>query len=236
MTLRICSFDIGIVNFAQYIESVKIKEILRLVGHYQSLPAKIRNERIPKSSALIDIRDAVCLIGRRKSFGVYNLDPVGEKNPPYTNLTRKEVIAHLERHKSKFDKCDVFVIEQQYFSTFSFGRRKNGTEANVKAIKVAECVHTWLEINYPFKIINTFPSMNKTQILGAEPKLTKAQRKTWAVKKSRSIYQDRNDQSSINRYDSYKKSKQKQCDVSDAMLQCQAYKFRMLVCDDQYKL
>ncbi|MFO0089733.1 MAG: hypothetical protein ACK518_02895, partial [bacterium] len=73
-----------------------------------------------------------------------------------------------------------------------------------------------------------FPSYYKTKVLGAGKGMAKRERKLWAVNKAMEILADRDDQSTIDDITSRKKRD----DVSDTIVQLQAYKFLVFV-DEQ---
>jgi hypothetical protein len=143
---------------------------------------------------------------------------------------RRALFSHLEKFRSLWDICNVFVIEQQYFNTFTpKGRKTRGTEANVKAIKIAEGVLAWFLINYPEREIEYFGSQYKTQMLGAPDKLNKPQRKKWSVEKTITDFERLGKDKELEHLRKRKKQKQKLDDMCDAYVQCQAYKFRFLI-------
>lgn len=196
--IRIASFDIGKKNFAQYIEDVDGEILKKLSDKYCALPATLKRKvKGPISKELEKILHSVCISGTRVQTGVYDLRD--NSNSDTLDLqTRKNILTHLYKYQSLWDDCDMFIIEQQYFKTWSGRSKKNrGTEANVDAIKIAESVFMWFLDNYPFKTVMYFGSQNKTQILGAPWKMTKSQRKKWAEEKAREIYELRGDQSMI---------------------------------------
>lgn len=196
--IRIASFDIGKVNFAHYIEDVDTPTILKLEQEYKSLPKKLQRKTKGELTPQIrNIIEGLYLSGKRVHTGVYDIR--SNKEDTFDIQTRKNLICHLDKHRSLFDNCNVFVVEQQYFKVWSGGRKKKGpgTEANVDAIKIAECLTTWLLCEYPLKEVLYFGSQNKTQILGAPWNLSKPQRKKWAIEEARRIYELRKDKTLV---------------------------------------
>lgn len=198
---RIASFDIGKVNFAQYIEEVDVDKILLLENEYKSLPKKLqRKTKGEVTPQMQSILDKLYLSGTRINTGVYD---IGDKNSIKEALsmeTRRNLICHLESFREMWDTCNIFIIEQQYFRTWSGGikkRKTGGSEANINAIKIAEGVVMWFLCEYPLKEVLFFGSQNKTQILGAPWNLSKGQRKKWASEECRRLYEYRNDKSMI---------------------------------------
>ncbi len=262
MKIRIASFDVGKKNFAQYIEDIQSETVDSLKEKYNSLDKKDkRRVKGPMNDGIRSILTDLSINATRIQTGVY--DFTTEDTTSLDVETRKNMFEHMKRYKELWDQCDIFIIEQQYFKTWSGGR--GGTEANVDAIKLGEGLLSWLLINYPTKIIKTFGSQNKTLMLGAPAGMGKAERKKWAVQKTRKLYEARKDEpmnhlfklcdsvyrkrvdteERVNKYlkeyptefdndcqtlaEMIVKNKQKLDDVSDACLQCQAFKFKTMV-------
>jgi hypothetical protein len=189
----ILSFDIGLRNFAYYIEKedgnikMDVVDILSL-------------EDVDGDEYTIQLRKKV----------IETLDGVIQENPV------KDILQ------------TTVLIEQQYFNTYSFGKKtKKGTEANIKAIKVAETVTTYFLIKLNGCNVVHVPSSLKTKALGAPAKLTKPQRKKWAIEKAMELLSSRGDTATLDFLTRMKKvRKQKLDDVCDAMLQCEAWKLQ----------
>jgi hypothetical protein len=245
MPYTIASFDIGVKNFAQYVEETDLEKLEILSKKYHekipsALKKRVKTILTPDISAILE---EMFLIGERKEMGVYDLTRdvpsgmVGEESSNeggdqnYDMESRRNIFKHLEKYRVLWDICDMFMIEQQYFNMTTFGpkgaKKTKGGDANVKAIKIAETVASWFLIMYPTKKVIFFGSQYKTQSLGAEDGLTKPQRKKWSVEKAVDILTKRQDEYALDFMKRSKKiSKQKQDDVCDTLIQCQAYKFR----------
>lgn len=233
--ITIGSIDIGLKNFAQCVEKVDLNKINAIEKKYSSLPKHLQKRVIGNTAPEIEeILQETFLSGELVDCGVYNLNSVEteENSKLFEIQNRMLVFKHLDTFRGLWQKCDIVLIEQQYFSSMpsKFGKGKTGgTEANIRAIKIAECVLSWFLIRFPFKEITFFGSQYKTQLLGAPNSLTKPQRKKWSVEKATKILQDRNDTHTLEKMKISKKSKQKQDDVCDTIIQLQAYKFRCLI-------
>lgn len=204
--IRIASFDIGHVNFAQYVGDVDVKKGRLLSERYHALPKKMqRRVKGPMNEEIEDILEELYLIDKRVQTGVYNLSDGDHenKNADLTDAVYLRIVQHLEEYKWLWNTCDIFVFERQYFRTQRFGKggRNGGTEGNVKALKVEASVKMWFMLNYPDIERVTFNSQNKTHTLGAGNGLKKPQRKTWAEEKAEIIYRVRGDDDMIALYD-----------------------------------
>ena len=119
------------------------------------------------------------------------------------------ILQWLDTHKSVLDKCQTVIIEQQL-------------KTNPFAQKIEHMVHAWFLINYGLKkSISPFPSTHKTRVLKAPKKMTKPERKKWAVDKATEILCGRGDVVGLQILDENKK---KADDMSDALLMIQAWK------------
>lgn len=262
--IRLASFDIGKKNFAQYVEECDVKTLYALRDRYRALP-KIKQRRVKgkMNDDIENILREVCLGGTRVHLGVYDFREDKESDDLDMNV-RKNLIKHLEKHIWLWNKCDGFIIEQQFFAKFKqTGGRGPKTQANIDAIKIAEGTLMWFLSNYPMKEVMYFSSTFKTQMLGA-PQLKETGRKKWAIEKAKEIYEERRDENAIALYDlsiivkgkrmnneekiqgyldrfhgegkdirevgeKVIRYKQKLCDISDAMLQLQAFKYRTFI-------
>lgn len=235
MSIRIATFDIGKKNFAFYAEDVSAAILKDLNKKYKSLPvAKRRRVKGPMNTDIENILHTLCMSGKRVENGMGVFDIRDDKNSNELDIqTRLNLFSLLKSYEWLWDKCDIIVIEQQYFNITSRGNRGQGSGANVDAIKLAECCLCYfLTMYHSFKEICYFGSMYKTQILGAPDKLTKDQRKKWSVEKGIDILTKRGDTFAIdliNNYKNAKGKKQKQDDVFDCIIMCQAYKFRTMI-------
>jgi regulatory protein YycI of two-component signal transduction system YycFG len=91
---------------------------------------------------------------------------------------------------------------------------------NPEAQFVDHAIQSYLTIYYgDFKQIVSFSSKNKTKLFD-QTKMTKYQRKKWAVEKAISVMEERKEVEAL----AYIKSLKKKDDVSDAICQLDAFK------------
>ena len=123
----------------------------------------------------------------------------------------------LDSYLEYWQKCTTFVIEQQ----MSFGKKHN-----TLALKLGQhCLSYFIFHFANFKSILEFPSYNKTKIHGASKKMTKYQRKQWAVNKAMNMLIDKDDQEILKVFKNLKKKD----DAADAIVMLNAYKFMYFV-------
>lgn len=110
-----------------------------------------------------------------------------------------------------FDKCIYVLIEQQ----MNFGKKRNNY-----AVLIQNYLQSIFFFYYAsFKKIIIFPAYHKTQVFDA-PKMTKYERKKWAVLKVQSEYIDKENDDIKNYFNSLKKKD----DLSDTIIQIKAFK------------
>ena len=230
-TLTLASFDIGLKNFAQYVERCNVEHILSLRKRYHSLPKKLqRRVKGQMNNDIKSILDGLPDKVEILEMNTYDLRISEEKDAPYDIESRKAIFNHLEKFRHLWNQCDVFIIERQYFGTFTpKGRKTKGTEANIKAIKIEEVVISWFMINYPIREVEEFGSQFKTHMLGAPYNLTKPQRKKWTVDQTLMEFEKLGKTKELEHLRSTKKRKQKIDDMCDAKKMCDAWKFKTLV-------
>jgi len=211
----IASFDIGKKNFAFCVEEVDEEELKALRNVQKSL----RYNR--DGTATLQFRKVlkkVCLNG--KIMLLDNVDLTNGCNKSkyldpklFINMTNL-----LDKYREYWNKCEVFIIEQQ----MSFGRRKY----NTMALKLGQHCFSYFVIMYStFKVTIEFPAYHKTQVLGARKKMSKKERKEWAVDKAMDILSDREDNKTLGQIT----SKKKKDDYSDTIVQLQAFKYLLYV-------
>lgn len=254
--IRIASFDIGINNFACYVEDIECEVLYRLREQYNEIPRKYRK-------ALTNIHtkriiNQLLKSGKIVSVSVRNLSDGQSK----LNITiKKNIISHLLTQKKLFKTCDVFVIEAQ-FVNMRRGRRNRGI--NVDAMKVAEIVSAFMIIKFPTKEVYSFPSRHKTECFGSEA-INKQQRKKWCVefgekmcifrgdtelvkicnlsksiKRKRKIDYNKHFHPFVKSNKEIKiiarqiiKTRQKLDDIFDAMIQCKAFMLKVLIANNK---
>ena len=245
--MRVACFDIGRKNFAFYVEEIVPSDLESLRDRFISLAKKdqrrIRGDMNPKVE---EIHRDLFKCGKRVEMRVTDLtDESGELN----NNVRLNLQTFLEEYEELWNTCNIFVIEEQYYNPHvkfgGAGGGAGGSGINKDAILLGEACYTYFINNhYPFRDVMYFKSMLKTQTFGCPDyttivnkeglrtsrKTTKPDRKKWSVVKGKEILELRGDEQGLNQIINGKKIyRQKQDDVCDCILMCQAYIFKTFV-------
>lgn len=219
----IASFDIGKKNFAFYIEEINLKN-LNEVKNISKL--KRYNLDGTCTSEFQKILDSVYMNG--KKILLKNVDlTMGTNKKKYFDIELcHNLIGVLDEYSEYFDNVSYVIVEQQ----MSFGKK-----VNTMALKLGQHCESYFLFKYGrFKEVIEFPSYYKTQVLGAEKlkKTTKTGkisykavdktiRKKWAIDEASTILAEREDFDTLSELTSMKKSD----DVSDVIVQLQAFKY-----------
>ncbi len=205
----IASFDIGRRNFAFSIEEINISEI-------QKIPSKPIEQRYNKDGTLqMDYRRTIQTLTESGKIILLEHKDLTDNTKGMDDVT---LLINLTKYLDSFKKywmgCESFVIEQQ----MNFGNNRNHN-----AIKLSHHVMSYFIIQFAdFKNVIEFPSYYKTRVLGAPKKQSKPERKKWAVEKAIQVLMDRGDEKTL----ALMKSKSKQDDVADVLVQSIAYTFK----------
>jgi hypothetical protein len=124
------------------------------------------------------------------------------------NAILTAIMDWLTVQKDLLDKCDTVIIEQQM-------------KTNPFAQKIEHMVHAWFLIHYGAKMdVHPFPASHKTRVLKAPKKMTKPERKRWAVDKATEILCGRGDVVGLEIMSGTKKKD----DLADVCAMIQAWK------------
>lgn len=206
--IYIASFDIGKINFAYCVERTSIHDLQNassindvcLRGSVIEID-NVRLVEFPKKSPVIRQR------GPRK----------GTSYRPSGRYTFDVLLAFLYERRELWDKCHIFVIEQQ-------------VNQNKEGQKISYHLEAYLKTCYgSFKEVLLFPSYFKTQVFQSfEHRFQKQSykdRKQTCVVKATSILESRQDKETIHILERSKKKD----DMCDVICQLQAYKWLRLV-------
>ena len=171
---------------------------------YRNFCIAIEEYELPlRSKNPEDIYAGNLIFFHNQDFGVRKKTTVDDN--PILNA----ILEWLNVHKDKFDKCDTIIIEQQL-------------KTNPFAQKIEHMVHAWFLVNYGLtKAVGPFSATHKTRVLNAPKKMTKPERKKWAVDKATEILCCRGDDIGLEIMNDNKK---KADDLGDCLLMCQAWK------------
>ena len=210
----ITSFDIGKKNFAFVIEEIDLDK-LKFV---QNIPKNIRYNPDGLSTSIFN-KTLSSLYQCGKVLLFRNLDLTGDcdKKAYLDPKTFFNMNTELDKYKEYWDKCSIFIIEKQ----MAFKGKRN-----TMALKLGQHCFSYFIFNYGVtKKIVEFSAYYKTQILGAQKKLTKPRRKKWAIEKALSILAEREDYENLTHLNTVKKKD----DISDCILMNIAYTFMHLL-------
>ncbi len=207
MTCWIASFDIGKKNFAFCIEEICIDRVNIDRVNIDRMNINRVLDRVYANGNIVLLKNIDLTEGCINSY----LDPL-----IFVNMTKV-----LDKYKSYWDKCSVFVIEQQ------MDFRKN---RNTMALKLGHHCSSYFIFHYAyFKPLVEFPAYHKTQVLGAT-KMTKYRRKIWSIQKAEEILAKRNELDTLNSLSSFKKRD----DLADTICQLQAFKYLLFFEDKDF--
>jgi len=234
------SFDVGKKNFAFCIEEFDHDFIksnipkLKLSDRY--------NENYTPSDTFNTHLNT--LFSHGKILVLKNTDLTKNLEDPkkyYDSDLCHEMTELLDQYIDYWNNCSGFIIEQQ----MSFRGKINSM-----ALKLGQHCFSYFAVNYKrFKTIIEFPSYHKTNVLGAERSLSYTkkgkkkwktlgdkERKKWAVEKAKEILELRNDDTFLPLYQPQKRKKgvrkMKLDDISDVIIQLQAYKYLNIVAQE----
>lgn len=210
----ITSFDIGKKNFAFVVEEIDLDK-LKFV---QNIPKNIRYNNNGTSTSIFN-KTLSSLYQCGKVLLFRNLDLTGncDKKAYLDPKTFFNMNTELDKYKEYWDKCSIFIIEKQ----MAFKGKRN-----TMALKLGQHCFSYFIFNYGVtKKVIEFSAYYKTQILGAQKKLTKPQRKKWAIEKALSILAEREDYENLTHLNSVKKKD----DIADCILMNIAYTFMHLL-------
>jgi len=217
----IACFDIGVVNFALYIEEINPKDFSSL--------KPIKKRYNPNGSVNEDFNpcfNKLYSFGKKVLFDLVEL--TSSKVNPYAISTDvvSSLTCYLKNNKDLWDKCSCFIIEKQ----MSF---KNVNNSNAE--RLSQHCFSFFEILYgSHKCISFIGASRKTKLLGCPLRLNaknkyealpKPLRKKWSVNNALSIFYLRKDYDSILNLLKYIK----QDDIADCVNLLQAFKYLVFV-------
>jgi hypothetical protein len=108
--VRILSIDIGLKNFAQYVEEIPENDILEIRRKIANGVSKEECARIVSGYGVpieLSVHDLTVATANTE-----------EKTQSFSIDDRKSVIRHLDGNIELFKTCNVVVIEQQFFNSY----------------------------------------------------------------------------------------------------------------------
>lgn len=226
--IYIASFDIGKKNFAFYVEKINLSSLEYLKNISKLKRYNPNGTPTPEFSELLD---NIFTNGEKILLKNTDITEGADKSKYFDLELCYNLVDLLDEFEEYWDMVEYFVIEQQ----MSFGRK-----TNTMALKLGQHCESYFINKYGRcdKKVIEFPSYHKTQVLGAEKTLTKTktgrvsyktlgdrERKKWSTEQCFYILTLRDDFETICELGLSKKKD----DVSDCVLQLQAFKYLYFV-------
>ena len=226
--IYIASFDIGKKNFAFYVEKINLSSLESLKNISKLKRYNPNGTPTPEFSELLY---SVFANGEKILLKNTDITDGADKTKYFDLELCYNLVDLLDEYEEYWNMADYFVIEQQ----MSFGRK-----TNTMALKLGQHCESYFINKYGRcdKKVIEFPSYHKTQVLGAEKTLTKTktgrvsyktlgdrERKKWSTEQCFYILTLREDFETICELGLRKKKD----DVSDCVLQLQAFKYLYFV-------
>lgn len=214
-TIWVASFDIGKKNFAFCIEEINPQQLINITN-IPKVDRYLKDRTCTPDFA--NVLKQVYTNGKLIILENIDLTEMGDcdKSQYLDPVIFVNMTTILDKYKEYWDKCTSIIIEQQ----MGFGKKRN-----LMAIKLGQHCFSYFLFQYAlFKNVSEFGAYYKTKVNGAI-KMSDYQRKKWAVSKAIDILTEREDFISI---DIIKKQKKKD-DMSDTIVQLQAYKYLVFV-------
>lgn len=209
--LRIAAMDVGVHNFAHYVEDVP----------------RDATRRWTQAELVPDVRP-LWRAGTWVSGGVVDLAP-GIRFRGLTMAMRRALLAYFERTDALWRSCDVIVIEQQ----FNGGTRRGRNMAAIRLSEVAMGLLLQRYSSFSSPRLEFVPSHHKTRFM--PPGLAKPARKRLAVRLAHALVclREEGDGACRSRPEgchgpSILGQRGKRDDIADCVLMVQAYLFHRL--------
>lgn len=225
--INIASFDIGKVNFAFYIEQIKLSELKNI----KNIPKDKRYNNDGTTTIEFEkILENIYKNGKKILLAKFDLTQGTDKSKYFDSDICYNLFELLDEYKEYWDTVQYVIVEKQ----MAFGKK-----INTMALKLGQSCQSYFMYVYgrDLKIIE-FPAYHKTLVLGAPQTLTKTktgkvkyktlgdrERKKWSVKEGFYILSLREDHETMSELGTIKKLD----DVNDVIVQLQAFKYLYFV-------
>ncbi|BAU80127.1 conserved putative RuvC-like Holliday junction resolvase [Tokyovirus A1] len=180
-SIRVSSFDVGWKAFAWSVENWDVSFLKEQREKF--FGTKYKKERAKGTSTYEEVKRSILLGGERIDIDVYDISSDEKKLDVQVRLN---LFSLLEEKKELWDSSSIFVIEQQFCTSFGKGKKgksgDNSDGTNMDAIKLSECLMSWLLMKYgDEKCVVFVPTASKTAFLGAPKMPKKLDRKKWVL-------------------------------------------------------
>ena len=227
-SLWIASFDIGKVNFAFYVEEINLSKLNSIKNITKDKRYNPNGTYTPEFEDLM--QNYIYQNGNKKLLRNINLTDGTDKDKYFDTDICYNMFDVLDEFQEYWDKVSYVIVEKQ----MAFRGK-----INTMALKLGQNCQSYFMMNYgrDLKVIE-FPAYYKTTVLGAPQTETKTktgkvkfktlgdrERKVWSVKEVFGILSHRNDYETMSEIGEMKKKD----DVSDVIVQLQAFKYLYFV-------
>jgi hypothetical protein len=228
------SFDIGSKNFSFYIEEVDLESMAGI----ENIPFESRyNPDGTPTEKMGEILEKVYKTGTTVLHKNLNLTSKCCGTKYFDTTLFVNMIHELDHFQEYWDKCLLFVVEQQMSLKSKF---------NTKALKLGQHCQSYFYFRYgSHKKVLEFPAYHKTRILGCRKlvkgkykngrvkyvNIDKPSRKKWSVQKAIEIAKMRGETDSILLHNEMREEEGKKFrkikldDYADTLTQLQAFKY-----------
>ncbi|AGV01573.1 RuvC-like Holliday junction resolvase [Cannes 8 virus] len=219
--VRVSSFDVGWKAFAWSVEDWDVSFLKEQRSKF--FGTKYKKDRAKGTSVYEEVKKAILVGGERVDLDVYDISSDEKKLDIQVRLN---LFSLLEEKKELWDTSSIFVIEQQFCTSFGQGKKGNTDGTNMDAIKLSECLMSWFLMKYgDEKCVVFVPTASKTAFLGAPKMPKKLDRKKWVFSQVLSWAKEKEDEGEVKILENSKVV----FDMTDSKAQGKATVFKYIV-------
>lgn len=206
--IQVASFDIGWKAFSWSVGEWDTEFLKQQREKF--FGTKYKKDRKKGTKVYQEVLHSVALNEKRIDIDVYDISSDEKKLDVQVRLN---LFSLLEEKKHLWEPVSIVVIEQQFCTSFggtkkktdakTEGKNKEGT--NMDAIKLSECLMSWMLMKYGNeKSIVFVPTASKTSILCAPKMPKKLDRKKWVLSQVLSWAKEKGDEGELEKFEESK--------------------------------